>query len=128
MQALLARVVMGLQFGGIAAVLAGDKIFPALGLEMPQLLAQMQEKRMGVVMGIWLLGNAAQNQLTSTGAFEVFYDGKKVRAWCSASLLATYRFGKYLAAEPWCTETADSHEILRSPVGWQEDVHSRKHA
>ena len=81
MQALLARVVMGLQFGGIAAVLAGDRIFPALGLEMPQLLAQMQEKRMGVVMGIWLLGNAAQNQLTSTGAFEVFYNGKKVRAW-----------------------------------------------
>ena len=83
MQALLARVVMGLQFGGIAAVLAGDKIFPALGMEMPQLLAQMQEKRMGVVMGIWLLGNAAQNQLTSTGAFEIFYDGKKVRPWRS---------------------------------------------
>ncbi|CAK0784128.1 hypothetical protein CVIRNUC_007331 [Coccomyxa viridis] len=79
-KALLAQVVMGLQFGGIAAVLAGDKIFPALGMEMPQLLAQMQEKRMGVVMGIWLLGNAAQNQLTSTGAFEVFYDGKKMHS------------------------------------------------
>ena len=90
MQALLARVVMGLQFGGIAAVLAGDKIFPALGLQMPQLLAQMQEKRMGVVMGIWLLGNAAQNQLTSTGAFEVFYDGKKVRSWLSSSQLAAH--------------------------------------
>ena len=81
LQAALARVVMALQFGGIAAVLAGDKIFPALGMEMPQLLAQLQEKRMGVVMGIWLLGNAAQNQLTSTGAFEVFYDGKKVNTW-----------------------------------------------
>ena len=112
MQALLARVVMGLQFGGIAAVLAGDKIFLALGLEMPQLLAQMQEKRMGVVMGIWLLGNAAQNQLTSTGAFEVFYDGKKVRAWRSATQTATNWFGKDLAARPWCTEAADSHGTL----------------
>ena len=77
-KAALARVVMGLQFGGIAAVLGGDRIFPALGMEMPQLLVQMREKKMGVLMGIWLLGNAAQNQLTATGAFEVYYDGKQV--------------------------------------------------
>ena len=69
---------MGLQFGGIAVVLGGDKIFPALGMEMPQVLVQMREKKMGVVMGIYLLGNALQNQLSATGAFEVFYDGKQV--------------------------------------------------
>ena len=78
LQTALARVVMGLQFGGIAAVLGGEHIFPALGMEMPQLLVQMREKKMGVCLGIWLLGNAAHNQLTSTGAFEVYYDGKKV--------------------------------------------------
>ena len=77
-QAALARVVMGLQFGGIAAVLAADKIFPALGMEVPQMLAQMQDKKLGVAMGIYLLGNALQNQLSATGAFEVFYDGKQV--------------------------------------------------
>ena len=82
LQAALGRVVMGLQFGGIAAVLGGDRIFPALGMEMPQMLAQMREKKMGVVMGIWLLGNALQNQLSATGAFEVFYDGKQVRTLC----------------------------------------------
>ncbi len=69
---------MGLQFGGIAVVLGGDRIFPALGMEMPQVLAQMREKKMGVVMGIWLLGNALQNQLSATGAFEVYFDGKQV--------------------------------------------------
>ncbi len=69
---------MGLQFGGIAVVLGGDRIFPALGMEMPQVLAQMHEKKMGVVMGIWLLGNALQNQLSATGAFEVYFDGKQV--------------------------------------------------
>lgn len=79
-KAALGRVVMGLQFGGIAAVLGGDRIFPALGMEMPQMLAQMREKKMGVVMGIWLLGNALQNQLSATGAFEVFYDGKQMHS------------------------------------------------
>lgn len=79
---------MGLQFGGIAAVLGGDKIIPALGMEMPQVLVQMREKKLGVVMGIWLLGNALQNQLSATGAFEVFYDGKQV---CSLYLLRTER-------------------------------------
>ena len=74
---------MGLQFGGIAVVLAGDKIFPALGMEVPLILAQLREKKMGAVMGIWLLGNAAQNQLTATGAFEVYYDGKQVTVMLS---------------------------------------------
>ncbi|CAL5230029.1 g13474 [Coccomyxa viridis] len=79
-RAALARVVMGLQFGGIAVVLGGDRIFPALGMEMPQVLAQMREKKMGVVMGIWLLGNALQNQLSATGAFEVYFDGKQMHS------------------------------------------------
>ena len=33
----------------------------------------------GAVSGAWLLGNAAHNALTATGAFEVFYDGQLVR-------------------------------------------------
>ena len=129
MQAALARVVMGLQFGGIAAVLAGDKICPALGMEVPQLLAQMQEKRMGVVMGLWLLGNAAQNQLTSTGAFEVFYDGKKVRVLApQPPRLLLMGLGSHLAAAACCTDSADSHGRLEGPLHQQENVHSRKHA
>ena len=82
---------MGLQFGGIAVVLAGDKIFPALGMEVPQMLAQLREKKMGAVMGIWLLGNAAQNQLTATGAFEVYFDGKQVMVTLSQRYASTLK-------------------------------------
>jgi hypothetical protein len=31
-------------------------------------------------MGAWFMGNMIHNSLTSTGAFEVFYDGQLVRS------------------------------------------------
>ena len=38
----------------------------------------LKDKRLGVIVGVWLGGNMVQNALTQTGAFEVFYDGQLV--------------------------------------------------
>ena len=49
-------------------MLGGEQLFAALGLEAPQLYHQYKEKKFGVIMGCWFLGNALQNQLLATGA------------------------------------------------------------
>jgi hypothetical protein len=38
--------------------------------------------RFGAGIGVWLVGNMATNQLISTGAFEVYHDGRLVRVCC----------------------------------------------
>ncbi len=63
----------------------GDQLFAYLGMEPPALYVANRERRVGVCLGAWLLGNAAHNALTATGAFEVFYDGRLVRAQAQPS-------------------------------------------
>ena len=68
LQAVLSKVVTAAQLGGIGIMLGGEQLFAALGLEAPQLYHQYKEKKFGVIMGCWFLGNALQNQLLATGA------------------------------------------------------------
>ena len=66
------------QMGLIALALGGDKIFPLLDMEPPEFYESVKENKFGYVMAVWFLGNAVNNQLLSTGAFEIFYDGNLV--------------------------------------------------
>ncbi|EIE21618.1 hypothetical protein COCSUDRAFT_56825 [Coccomyxa subellipsoidea C-169] len=76
--AFMSKVVAVAQYGSIGVLLGGEQLFGALGVPVPELYQQYKDKRTGIVMGVWLLGNALQNQLVSTGAFEVYYDGQRV--------------------------------------------------
>lgn len=89
-QAFMAKVMTVAQYGSIGLLLGGEQLFPALGMPVPELYQQYRDKRMGIVLGIWLLGNALQNQLVSTGAFEVYYDGERVS--CQIPLLVHAKF------------------------------------
>lgn len=74
------RVVSAVQMGFIGLALGGDQILPLLGVnDPPQLYTRMRENKLQWVMGAWFVGNMVQNSLTSSGAFEIFYDGKLVR-------------------------------------------------
>uniref|UniRef100_A0A061R5R5 Selenoprotein t n=1 Tax=Tetraselmis sp. GSL018 TaxID=582737 RepID=A0A061R5R5_9CHLO len=74
----LARLAGYLQMGLLGLTLAGDKIFPWLGLETPQLYNTVRDNKFAYCMAIWFVGNAVNNALISTGAFEIFYDGRLV--------------------------------------------------
>ncbi len=76
----LARLTTAAQLGVVGVMTLGDQLFAYLGMEPPALYVANRERRVGVCLGAWLLGNAAHNALTATGAFEVFYDGRLVRA------------------------------------------------
>jgi len=77
-KAVLAKAVTVGQLGITAIALAGDHIFPALGIAPPALYEQYREKKMGVVLISWIVGNMVQNALTATGAFEVYSAGEKL--------------------------------------------------
>ncbi|KAK9831372.1 hypothetical protein WJX81_006650 [Elliptochloris bilobata] len=78
MKMALARLVTAAQFGVVGVMAFGDQLFPYLEMEPPALYLANRDRRVGVCLGAWLLGNAAHNALTATGAFEVFYDGQLV--------------------------------------------------
>lgn len=76
---MLGRVVTFGQIGIAAVMLAGDQIFQALAMPPPPLYLQLREKKTGVLMGTWIVGNMIQNSLSATGAFEVYSNGELVR-------------------------------------------------
>jgi len=52
----------------------GPQVCAALGFAIPaDLAAQLQEKKLAILMGSWFLGNTLINSITSTGAFEIMY-------------------------------------------------------
>lgn len=72
MQAFWSKIVTTVQFGVMGFMLMADQVFPGL------LSNELREKKMMIVMGAWFVGNTLNNALTSTGAFEVLFDGKVV--------------------------------------------------
>ncbi|WIA37092.1 hypothetical protein OEZ86_014062 [Tetradesmus obliquus] len=76
----LAQALGLVQMAGFGFVVFGEKIFEALGYAAPpELFVQnVAGNKFGVGIGIWFVGNFLQNQLLSTGAFEVYYDGTLV--------------------------------------------------
>ncbi|XP_026664667.2 selT-like protein [Phoenix dactylifera] len=75
---LLSKVVPIVQVGTIAVVVAGDQIFPRLGMTPPPWYFSLRANRFGAIATTWLFGNFAQSMLQSTGAFEVYCNGDLV--------------------------------------------------
>ncbi|KAJ7536870.1 hypothetical protein O6H91_12G086100 [Diphasiastrum complanatum] len=76
---LLSKLVPLLQFGGIGLAIGGDHVFTKLGYAVPpSWYNTLKQNRFGAIAGSWLIGNALQNALHSTGAFEIYYDGDLV--------------------------------------------------
>jgi hypothetical protein len=59
----------------IAVTLGGERLLPALGLPAPDFVKSMQSAKLQSCAAAWFLGNTVQQNLISTGAFEVYYDG-----------------------------------------------------
>lgn len=68
------------QMAALGGVMFGERLFEAAGVQpVPQWYADnVAANRFGAGIGVWLVGNMASNQLISTGAFEVYYDGTLV--------------------------------------------------
>lgn len=76
---MLAKCVGFLQAGVAAGTLCAEQLLHVLGVPAsPAFLASLRDKRFGIIAGAWFLGNMVSNSLTSTGAFEVYYDGRLV--------------------------------------------------
>jgi len=75
---ILSKLVPVLQVGVIGVTVAGDQIFPRLGMVPPPWYYSLRANRFGTISTIWLLGNFLQNYLQSSGAFEVSVDGELV--------------------------------------------------
>ncbi|KAL4299857.1 hypothetical protein AHAS_Ahas17G0142800 [Arachis hypogaea] len=76
---LLSKVVPVVQIGVIGIVVAGEQIFPMLGfVAPPPWYYNLRANKFGTVASTWLLGNALQSFLHSSGAFEVYFNGELV--------------------------------------------------
>ena len=68
-QALAVKGVGLVQLGTIASALAGERIFPMLGMPMPEFVASLQENKLGSCMAAWMMGNIVSQNLIATGAY-----------------------------------------------------------
>ncbi|KAK8598575.1 hypothetical protein V6N13_094541 [Hibiscus sabdariffa] len=76
---LLSKVVPVFQFGVIGIVMAGEQIFPMIGIMTPPpWYYSLRANRFGSIATAWLLGNVMQSFLQSSGAFEVYCNGELV--------------------------------------------------
>ncbi|GAB4847513.1 hypothetical protein Ancab_026572 [Ancistrocladus abbreviatus] len=75
---LLGKLAPVVQVGAIALIVAGDQIFPKLGIWPPPWYYTLRANRFGTISAIWLFGNFVQSFLQSSGAFEVYVDGELV--------------------------------------------------
>ncbi|TKY56482.1 SelT protein [Spatholobus suberectus] len=79
---LLSKLVPVVQIGVIGVVVAGEHIFPMLGfVAPPPWYYNLRANRFGTIASTWLLGNALQSFLQSSGAFEVYFNGELVGAF-----------------------------------------------
>lgn len=79
---LLSKLVPVVQIGVVGVVVAGEHIFPMLGfVAPPPWYYNLRANRFGTIASTWLLGNALQSFLQSSGAFEVYFNGELVGAF-----------------------------------------------
>ncbi|CAN8248435.1 unnamed protein product [Cochlearia groenlandica] len=73
---LLAKVVPVAQMGVIGMIVAGDHVFPMIGITHPPAwFHSLRANRFGSMASTWLFGNFLQSYLQSSGAFEVHCNG-----------------------------------------------------
>ncbi|EOY33698.1 SELT-like protein precursor [Theobroma cacao] len=76
---LLSKVVPVFQFGVIGIIMAGEHIFPMIGIMTPPpWYYSLRANRFGSIASAWLLGNVLQSFLQSSGAFEVYCNDELV--------------------------------------------------
>lgn len=76
---LLGKLVPVAQIGVIGLVIAGEQIFPMMGFMTPPFwYNSLRANKFGTIATTWLLGNALQSFLQSTGAFEVYLNDELV--------------------------------------------------
>ncbi|XP_044483415.1 selT-like protein [Mangifera indica] len=75
---LLAKVVPVVQFGVIGIIMAGEQIFPMMGIMTPSWYYSLRANKFGSIASTWLLGNFLQSFLQSSGAFEVYCNDELV--------------------------------------------------
>lgn len=75
----VAKLVPVVQIGVIGLVMAGEQIFPMLGvMAPPPWYYSLRANKFGTIASFWLLGNALQSFLQSSGAFEVYCNDELV--------------------------------------------------
>jgi len=84
---ILGKVVPVVQTGIIVAIVAGDQIFPRLGITPPPWYYSFCANKFRSIASTWLLTNFLQSFLQSSGAFEVYCNGDLVSTWF---VLASY--------------------------------------
>lgn len=74
----VAAIASVAQYAGLAVVLGGDKLFPALGIDPPPAwyTQRVAPRKTAAAIACWFFPNAARQASEATGAFEVFYDGE----------------------------------------------------
>lgn len=75
---ILGKVVPVVQTGVIVAIVAGDQIFPRLGVTPPLWYYSLRANKFRSIASTWLLTNFLQSFLQSSGAFEVYCNGELV--------------------------------------------------
>jgi len=74
----LAQIVQMGMMATLGVTLMGPQIFGMLKMDPPTWHTAMAENKMTACMTTWFLGNTVAQNLISTGAFEVYYDGQLV--------------------------------------------------
>lgn len=74
----LANLAQVTQLGFIGATIFANSIFPAIGMRVPEFFESMGQNKFGACTGAWFVGNTIQQNLLSTGAFEIYYGGEKI--------------------------------------------------
>ena len=69
---------MSVILGNTPALLQRSHTLPPASAVLCRYLDNVTSNRFGVGVGVWFVGNMLTNQLISTGAFEVYYDGQLV--------------------------------------------------
>jgi len=83
----VAQVVQAGMLSGIGVTFWGDKVFGALGVTPPEFYNSMKNNKMTTCMGLWFFGNTIAQNLLSTGAFEIYYDGELIFSKLSSGTL-----------------------------------------
>lgn len=76
---LAGQILSVIQMTAIVFFLFAERAAAMMGIQLsPDMARGLSEKRVGLCIGTWIIGNFMKNSLTSTGAFEIFYDGQKI--------------------------------------------------
>ncbi|KAI6686940.1 hypothetical protein NL676_032853 [Syzygium grande] len=76
---ILGKLVPVAQIGVFAIIMAGEHIFPMVGIAVPPpWYYSLRANRFGTIASTWLLGNVFQSFLQSSGAFEIYCNDEPV--------------------------------------------------